>query len=341
MLLNILLLSGLLLHFDQPPKVVDQSAVRVERHFNLMGTTLTISVEALDRRIALSASEEALKVLQKAEKRLSTWTNNSELARLNQTAVGQPVILSTELAMELTDVQHWWKVTEGAFDPGIGALSAIWGLRTGGNIPTAESIRKIISSPKFDALHIKESIATRLHPDLSIDEGGFGKGAGLDDAIRCLSEKEVTGAVLNLGGQIAILGSSSPYLFKISHPIDRNIPVLSLTINQGALATSGNSERFLKIDGEKYSHILDPRNGRPVPNFGSLTVWAENALAADCLSTGLYVLGPKQALEWAKKNDGIEILVLEITRNGLLAQATKGFKNRIKKEGPDVALTFL
>ena len=68
MLLNILLLSGLLLHFDQPPKVVDQSAVRVERHFNLMGTTLTISVEALDRRIALSASEEALKVLQKAEK---------------------------------------------------------------------------------------------------------------------------------------------------------------------------------------------------------------------------------------------------------------------------------
>lgn len=335
MLSSLLIISGLILLAND-----DQKSVHVERHLNLMGTTLMISVEAGDRTIALSASEKALDALQKAERRLSTWTKDSELARLNKAAVGQPVNISFELATELAHARHWWEETGGAFDPGIGALSAIWGLRDGGSKPSKEAIRQAVSFPRFEALHIAGQVATRLHPFMNIDEGGFGKGAGLDEAIRVLSGTEAMGAVLNLGGQVAVYGSGGPYKLALAHPSDRRQPVLGLTIDHGALATTGNSERSLKIEGTRYGHILDPRSGMLVPDFGSLTVWAKNALTADCLSTGLYVLGPDLALDWATRQNDIEILVLETTNEGLRARATQGFKNYIKMGESSVPLLF-
>jgi len=336
MVSSLLVISGLILLVND-----HQKSVRVERHLNLMGTTLMISVEAGDRTTALSASEKALNALQKAEKRLSTWTKDSELARLNNAAVGQPMDISLELAGELVRARHWWEETGGAFDPAIGALSAIWGLRDGGYKPSRETILQAVSLPGFEALHIKGQVATRLHPFINIDEGGFGKGAGLDEAIRILSGTGAIGAVINLGGQVAVFGAGEPYRFELAHPSDRrHPPVLGLTIDRGALATTGNSERSMQIEGTRYGHILDPRSGMLVPDFGSLTVWAKDALTADCLSTGLYVLGPDMALDWATRQSDIEILVLETTEKGLKARATQGFKNYIDTGESGIALLF-
>jgi thiamine biosynthesis lipoprotein len=102
-----------------------------------MGTTLTVSVEALDRLTALAAGEKAVRALEAAEARLSTWQEDTELARLNRATVGEAVALSQKLAEELAAVRHWWKETNGAFDPGIGVLVDIWGLRQGGRRPTS------------------------------------------------------------------------------------------------------------------------------------------------------------------------------------------------------------
>jgi len=332
---SLLLISGFILLADDRPDMI-----RVERHLNLMGTTLVIVVEARNRPQALAASEKALTALQRAELRLSTWTKNSELARLNEAEVGQAVDLSPELVMDLAGVRRCWEATGGAFDPGVGALAAIWGLRSGGTRPSDELIRSTVSIPGFEALRLEGATAARLHPDLSIDEGGFGKGAGLDDAIRVLSETDATGAVINLGGQVALYGSRVLHRLDIAHPSDRHQSVLTVSIEHGALATSGNGERNLLIDGMEFGHILDPRSGMPVTDFGSVTVWAKDALTADCLSTGLYVLGPDRALDWAAENDGVEVLVLEFTAKGLRARATTGMKDRIEMGGPGVDLSF-
>ena len=335
MVISLLLIPGLVLLTDDRP-----DPVRIERHLTLMGTTLVISVEAWNRSAALEASEEALAALQRAEQRLSTWTKHSELARLNEAEVGRSVNLSPELITDLTAARRWWQATGGAFDPGIGKLSEIWGLRSGGQEPSRALLDRVADMPGLEALGIDGPTAVRWHPDLRIDEGGFGKGAGLNDAVRILKDTEATAAMINLGGQVALFGDGKPVRFDVADPSDRQRVALTLTIDRGALATSGNSERSLLIGERTYSHILDPRSGMPVPDFGSLTVWADDALAADCLSTGLYVLGPKAALDWAAKHEGIEILVLESSDGGLRVRATAGLKDRIDTGGSGVILSF-
>ncbi len=338
MIVSLFFIPGLVLLFGDRPDRPDP--VRIERHLTLMGTTLMISVEAGNRPAALAASEKALNALQAAEMRLSTWRKDTELARLNEAAVDDPVNLSPELAMELAGVRRWWKATDGAFDPGIGKLSEIWGLRGGGQVPTRTLLDRVTDTPGLEALRLEGLTAVRGHPDLSIDEGGFGKGAGLDDAIRKLKDTDAMTAMINLGGQVALFGAGRSVRFDVADPSDRQRTALTLIIDRGGLATSGNSERSLVIGERAYSHILDPRNGTPVPDFGSLTVWADDALAADCLSTGLYVLGPEKALDWAAKREGIEILVLESSDEGLRARATSGLRNRIDTGGSGVALSF-
>ena len=335
MIVSLLFIPGLVLLAENSP-----DPVHIERHLTLMGTTLMISVEAGDRQAALAASEKALKALQAAERRLSTWRKDTELARLNEAAVDDPVNLSPELAMELAGARRWWKATDGAFDPGIGKLSEIWGLRSGGQEPALALLDRVTDMPGLEALVLEGPTAMRRHPELSIDEGGFGKGAGLDDAIRKLKDTDAMAALINLGGQVALYGAGSSVRFDVADPSDRQRVAVTLTIDRGALATSGNSERSLVIGERAYSHILDPRNGMPVPDFGSLTVWAEDALAADCLSTGLYVLGPERALDWAAKHEGIEILVLEYSDEGLKARATSGLAHRIDTGGSGVVLSF-
>lgn len=341
MVISLLLIPGLvLLSGDRPERLERLDSVRLERHLTLMGTTLLISVEAGDRSAALGASEQALKALQAAEMRLSTWRKDTELARLNEAEVGQAVDLSPELAANLSGARNWWEATGGAFDPGIGKLAEIWGLRSGGKEPVRELIDRAADLPGMEALGIDGPTAVRRHPELRIDEGGFGKGAGLDDAVRKLKETDATAAMINLGGQVVLYGGGRSVRFDVADPSDRKRVALTLNIDRGSLATSGNSERSLVIGQRAYSHILDPRNGMPVPDFGSLTVWADDALAADCLSTGLYVLGPESALEWAAKHEGIEILVMESGDEGLKARATTGLKDRIDRRGSGVALSF-
>ena len=318
----------------------DDGTVRVERRLGMMGTTLAISVEAVDRPAALAASEQAIRALAAAEARLSTWRDDTELMRFNRANTGERVDLSPKLAAEFNRIKYWWQETGGAFDPGIGALVDAWGLRYGGRVPDPEERLAAITCGGLAALSLGDTTAVRLHPELRIEEGGFGKGAGLDDAIAALTGDGVVRASLNLGGQVAVISPDDPFHLEIADPRYRDLPVLSLAIDHGAIATSGNSERGIEVDGVRYSHILDPRDGEPVHDFGSLTVWAPDALTADCLSTGLYVLGPDAALAWAAARPGIEALVLETTPDGLRARATAGLKERVVTLGKSLDLTF-
>lgn len=315
------------------------SAVTLERELAMMGTWLRMTITADTREAALAASESALRALDAAATRLSTWRADTELARLNRAPVGQPFVLSPELAAELAAASRWVDATGGAFDPAIGALVEAWGLRSGGRVPdVTERAAALRASGLREKLELRAHEAVRRAAGLRIDEGGFGKGAGLDAAVRALATAPIERAVLDLGGQLALAGQGEPLMFAIADPRDRERPVLEIPLAAGSLSTSGNSERGIIRDGAPIGHLLDPRRGVPAADFGSLTVVAGRALDADCLSTGLYVLGPDSALAWASRHPGIEVVVIEEVAGRLRARATPGLAPLLVPLAADLTL---
>ncbi len=145
--------------------------------------------------------------------------------------------------------------------------------------------------------------------------------------------------MLDLGGQIAVLGA--PCTTTLADPRERARPVLELELQPGSLATSGNSERGILVDGVPRAHLLDPQRGAPADDFGSLSVWAADAGAADCLSTGLYVMGPERALRWCAAHPGIELVLLLPQGERLCAVATEGWRGRLRALVPDLELRFV
>ena len=287
--------------------------VRVERRLGAMGTGLELVVEDSSRELALAASERAARAIESVERRLSTWSEGSELARLNRTPVGTALELSEELARELNAAREVWVLTAGAFDPSVGGWVRAWGLRSGGRLPAAEEIEAARVPGGFGALLLDGRSATRTALNLELEEGGFGKGAGLDAGVAALEDGSARGWI-DLGGQVSTFGEFPEALaFGVADPSNREREVLRVRIRSGSLATSGNSERGVIVDGERLGHLIDPRTGRPAPDFGSLTVHAQSALCADALATGLFVLGPDAALEFARREPGVSVLVLETT----------------------------
>jgi thiamine biosynthesis lipoprotein ApbE len=303
----------------------------VERRVSTMGTVLHIQVEAADRAEALRASELALGSIESVAARLSTWSEDSELARLNRAPVGELFRPSPELARDLERARELWRETDGALEPGIGALVRAWGLRSGGRVPSEDEIRVALESGGLAALEWVEGGVRRSHPGLLLEEGGFGKGIALDAALASLRASGARSAILDLGGQVCV---RSPRVerFELADPRERQLGVLEIEIQNGSFATSGNSEHL--------GHLLDPRTGRPLESAASVTVFASDATRADGLSTALFVMGPDAALAWAAAHADCEVIVLEPAGTGILARASSGLRGRLRALTPDARLAF-
>ena len=334
-------LAGLLgasIVLASPGLAADQDAV-VTRRLTMMGTELTVRIQAEDRATALAASEAAIRSLAATERRLSTWTDGSELARINEAPVGEPIPLSEETAEDLRLAGRFHAATAARFDPTIGALVRAWGLRTGGREPSAEEIEESLDRTGWDRIELRGETLFKRGPVI-LEEGGFGKGVGLDRALRAAREAGAGDVELDLGGQI--LTTAAAGIYGVAHPDDRDRIVLEIATSAGSLATSGNGERGIVAGGVPRGHLLDPATGRPAPDWGSLTVWAPTAGEADALSTGLYVLGPERALAFAAEDRGVEVLVLERTSGEIRGRASAGLVDRIRSlDGEPVRLSFV
>lgn len=312
---------------------------RAERRVLAMGTELALIVEAPERGPALDAAERAIRAVRAVELRLSTWDRRSELSRLNAAPALHSVEVSPELARDLAAARQCSERTAGAFTPGMGALVEAWGLREGGRLPEAAAIERALGAVGIENLRIAGHEATRLDELFVVEEGAFGKGVGLDEALEALAATPARAALLDLGGQVAVWGETTATV-ELVDPRDRERVVLQLDLARGSVATTGNSERGIVVDGERLGHVIDPATGRPSADFGSVTVWAERAVIADCLSTALYVMGPEPALEWAAGRSDVGTVVLEAGERGLVARATPNLRPRLRAVAEDVELHF-
>jgi thiamine biosynthesis lipoprotein len=303
----------------------------VEREIVVMGTTLRIGAHAVSRASAIAAIEAAFTAVRAADSLLSTWRDDTELARLNRSPLGVPAEVTPALARILVTVDRWSRATGDAFDPAIGALEDAWDLRGRGRVPSTAELAhaRERSGRRAFRLSADGRRLSRLIAGAWLDSGGFGKGAALAAARDSLAARGITSAVLDFGGQVLALGADAggrPWAVPVAHPSHRIEPVARLALRDRSASTSAQSERFVKVGGRRYGHIIDPRTGLPVPAWGSVTVVATDPLVADILSTALLVLGPEAALRWARARPEIGVLVLEERQGRVRPRWSPGLK---------------
>lgn len=296
----------------------------------LMGTRATLVTFDQDRERGLARLERLLESLERTEAELSTWKPGSAVSRLNRTPVGAPVTLAPALCAVFRQLDYWTRETSGAFDPAIGALAQAWGLHDDEpRVPGAGELRSARARAGWDRLGFDAGRCTMTRrAAVTIDVGAFGKGEALDRVAADLEGDEAPW-LADLGGQVGVRGAppSGSWRVDIAHPADRARPVLHVDLTSGGLATSGGSERDAAIDGRRIGHILDPRTGVPALFTGSVTVWHEAGLAADVLSTALYVMGPDDGLPWAQAR-GIAACFLIDHGGGVDVRATAAFRSK-------------
>jgi FAD:protein FMN transferase len=283
----------------------------------LMGTLCEVS--AADERQIEKAFAEAARV----EAMLSTWRDDSELARYNANRCGAGNPAGEELASLLDVVEAWRIKTGGAFEPHIRPLIDAWKTREEGALPDAATIANALD---------------RIHSgNAPIEEGAFGKGYALDRMLAVILSRgdgegsvasgaahELTdpslrfaapplrqlrmtdNVVLNFGGQLLVRGSHE---VTIADPEHRDTPLIRLTLRDASLSTSSGSEKQFVVNGRVFTHIIDPRTGEALPPRGSVSVIASSALLADIDSTALYVMGAGDGLRWSDAN-GIAALFI-------------------------------
>lgn len=319
-------------------------AETVERRVEAMGTTLTVVVEGPPRERGLELAEALVAEVAATEARLSTWREDSELAEFNRSTPGVLVSLSLPTWRALSDSLRCATETGGAFDPTIAPLVEVWGLRTGGRRPAdaeIEAARAKVDYKRFDVAAPGRT-AVRNHDAVRIEEGGFGKGAALAEALRVAREQAPEAAVrLDLGGQLAWTGQRQSVVVGIADPRNRERDALEVVIDrpEGSIATSSNSERAVTVDGERIGHLLDPRTGRPAPDFGSASSIGASPTLADCRATGLFVLGPEGArrkIGGAESQGDNVLLVVEGER--LRALVSPRLEGRVRALLPEVTI---
>ena len=275
------------MHLFSPPP-----SQRLDREVFCMGTRLGLHLEGPDRDQLREASVRMVAEVDRIEAACSTHRDDSPWSRLNA-AQGHAVALAPEWLDLLRTALDWQVRTGGAFDPVVKALVAVWGIREGGGAspsPAALAQARQATGSGLLALDRASGTARLLHPAAGVEEGGFVKGHALDAARKVA---QVPVGWLDFGGQILSWGR--PREVAVADADDRTRPLVSLTLPNGhSLSCSGCSERG--------RHLLDPRSGRPCPDWGQVAVVAASGLEAEVCSTALYVEGPETGptLPWAR-----------------------------------------
>jgi thiamine biosynthesis lipoprotein len=253
---------------------------------------------------------------------LSTWNDSSDVAHLNAAADHEPFPCPTELYAVLASARALAELTDGAYDPTLGALIDAWDLHGKGRVPGAHVLERARARVGWRALVLDSGSQTARFDlaGLAVDLGGIGKGFALDHAVAAMEQHGATRGLINFGGEICAWSDGDGWDVSVADPTDRLRPALHFTITDGAVATSAQSERGFEHKGVRYGHVLDPRTGAPVPSAGSVTVVAASATQADALSTALFVMGRDDMGRFAREHTDIGVIWLERGEEGLVAR---------------------
>jgi thiamine biosynthesis lipoprotein len=268
---------------------------RVSRAREIMGTLATLTATARDEATAAAAVEAGYTRLEDVNRLMSDYVSDSEIGRLNALPVGERLSLSSETLRCLQRAIEVSQISGGAFDVTCRPLISLWkSAGRAGRLPADEAlvqVRGLIGTDKI-VLDVAAGTAARTADGVQVDLGGIAKGHALDLAGAAMRSAGAASALVDVGGDVLAVGvnqAGKPWRVGIKHPFRGGIYAV-LELSDRAVATSGAQQRFYEIDGQRYSHIIDPRSGWPAGQAPSVTVIAADGITADAWATVFSVL---------------------------------------------------
>lgn len=290
-----------------------------------MGVQARVVVYASDAAEADRAIALAFHRLDELEQVMSDYRPDSELMRLCARAGSGPIPVSPDLRLVLGSARAIALATDGAFDPTLGPLTALWreARRTlQPTDPSALDSARARTGWRHVAIDSDAQTVALAIPGMKLDLGGIGKGRGALAARAAMKAFNVPCAMVALGGDIA-LGDAPPGT--TGWRITIGDTGRTVTLANTCISTSGDTEQFIEIEGVRYSHILDPATGLGLTRRIQATVIAPDGATADALATALCVLGRERAAETLARCPGVEALIVERTPDGTVEFRSPGF----------------
>src|SRR5215510_4849987 len=276
-----------------------------------MGTSFEIYLYSPNGERASELFEEAFDEIERVEEALSNYRSSSELSRINAQAADTPVVTDPEVFALLARSIDYSRRTDGAFDVTVGKLMKAWGFfRGAGHYPSDEELARAIGQTGWQNVRLEHQTRSVyfLKRGLELDLGGIGKGYALDRVATLLREAGVKAALISSGSSSIYAIGAPPgkagWSVRVPDPLDRTRTILTVSLKDQSLSTSGSYEKFFRLNGRTYCHIMDPRTGRPVEGILQTTVIAREATDSDALSTSVFVMGPEQSMKLLDKIAG-------------------------------------
>jgi thiamine biosynthesis lipoprotein len=273
----------------------------VRRSEPLLGTFVTISAYGEHRERVNDAISAAFEEFRRIDSLMSIHRADSELSLLNARAAAEPVVVSPDLFRVIARAQEIAELTEGGFDITIRPLADLWGfLWKEYHLPTDEQLKTVLTRVNHQLVQLdaKKRTVYFLMSGVSIDLGGIAKGYAVDCAIERLRSMGVGIAMVKAGGDLRVIGlppGKAHWIVQLEDPGKAGHRT-RIPLRDAALSTSGNYENFFEINGVRYSHILNPRTGRPVQGIAACTVVAPTCMDSDAMATACFVYGAEKSL---------------------------------------------
>ena len=322
--------AGLLLVFYLLPPT--PTTTPVEKYHLAMGTVVRLAIYAHEDD-ASELFELAANELDRIDSLMSRFSSASEVNAINRLAADRPVAVSGDMTRVLTRSLWFARLTGGAFDPTLGALTGLWGFPDARVPPGDAQIDSALALTGHAQLELAENRVRFLRRGMGLDLGAAAKGYAVDRTVGLLEAAGVEAGLVEAGGDIRFWGDKpdgSDWRFGVQHPRQRDDLVVVDGPKIRALATSGDYERVFEYDGRIYHHLLDPTTGHPARRAVSATVWAETAMDADILATAVFVMGPGAAMELIESTPKTETLIFYMEAGRLEQRTSSGLRGHTR-----------
>jgi thiamine biosynthesis lipoprotein len=307
----LLLFFGILLQAQEPYK----------RTLKLMGNRFEITVVANDSIEANGYINLAVEEISRIEKLISSWDPNSQTSEINRNAGIKAIKVDEELYNLIDRSIAISKITNSAFDISYASMDRIWkfdGSMT--EMPSEEEVKKSVAKVGYQNIELNPrdvSVFLKL-PGMKIGFGAIGKGYAADMAKTLLIKNGVVAGIINASGDMNTWGrqpNGKHWKVAITNPLDKSKAFGLLPIKEGAVVTSGNYEKFVTFNGQRYSHIIDPRTGYPTKGILSVTVFSSRAELADALATSIFVMGIETGIDRINQLAKTECIIIDDAGN--------------------------